>query len=131
VCCARDAAYLEWRYLRHPIHRYTPLALTADDELRGYAMTRLVADELWIDDWLVDGEAAGAALGALLVEWAHRSAAATTLQTRTGSVSTVPWSRLGFMRRSDSQSVFVTGAWERDARAHFGAGHFTPGDKDV
>ncbi len=133
LIASRAPAYLEWRYLRHPLYRYTLLVLTERGELRGYAMTRRDGGDLWVDDWLVSDERAGLALGQRLVERARRTNEAATLQTRTAdtSAATIPWGRLGFMKRSDTQHVFVAGRWQDEAATNAQAWRLTPGDKDV
>jgi hypothetical protein len=63
ACCAthwnasaiRDAAFLNWRFHEHPLHRYRVLALVTGETLRGYAVYRT-------------GRELGAGLG-LLVDW--------------------------------------------------------------
>jgi hypothetical protein len=105
LIASRAPAYLEWRYLRHPLYRYTLLVLTERGELRGYAMTRRDGGDLWVDDWLVSDERAGLALGQRLVEWARRTNEAATL-TRTAARAPRPF--LGSPRirqRSDAARV--------------------------
>jgi hypothetical protein len=130
---SRAPEYLEWRYLRHPIYRYTFLVLTGPGGTQGYAMTRQDGADIWVDDWLVKDEHAGAALGAALLAWVRRGSSAATLQTRTAdtTAATIPWKRLGFLRRSDTQAVFVAGAWRDQAAERAPAWLLTPGDKDV
>jgi len=41
VCVERSAAYLNWRYTRHPIHDYAMHAFTEDGETRGYLVVRV------------------------------------------------------------------------------------------
>lgn len=128
----RNRAYLAWRYLDHPLHRYEMLALYRQRNLCGYAFVRREDADLWVDDWLVASANDGVALGHKLIQWARADFGVATVQARVSSVdgATVPFRDLGFMSRPDSQSVFVAGAWSPKA-VPAAAWFFTAGDKDV
>ena len=51
----RDASYLNWRFLQHPVHTYHLLALYKDGKLRGYVVThkeKTTITKAMIIDWL-------------------------------------------------------------------------------
>lgn len=43
-----DAEFLNWRYLDHPLGQYTAFAVRDGNDLGGYAVLRIVADEAWL-----------------------------------------------------------------------------------
>ena len=132
MIAARDASHLEWRYLAHPLHRYELFELRAGTQLAGYAFTRRENADWWVDDWLASDAATAEVLGAQIVARAS-AAGINSVQTRTQArgLTSIPWRNLGFMQRSDTQAVFVAGAWAERAQASGNAAYFTPGDKDV
>lgn len=71
---ARNAAYLIWRYLEHPIFRYTILIVRdAAHTICGMAVTRLIAlpgniSQLRILDFLATNQSSGKALAASIAE---------------------------------------------------------------
>ena len=130
----RAPAYLRWRYFAHPLHRYRFFELREGAQLAGYAFARSEGEELWIDDWLALDVKNLDILGAKLLE-RERARGCVSIHTRTQAhgVASIPWRNLGFLSRSDTQAVFVTGRWAARAESHArnSAGYFTPGDKDV
>ncbi|KGP74532.1 GNAT family N-acetyltransferase [Pontibacillus yanchengensis] len=62
VHLVRDAAYLNWRYIKHPNHNYKMLALYERGELRGYIVFRVEPKEDrvfrngYIVDWLAEDD---------------------------------------------------------------------------
>jgi ribosomal protein S18 acetylase RimI-like enzyme len=54
----RDAAYLQWRYLEHPVRDYEALACMRGDELRGYCVFRIDGRRgLLVDLQVIPGDA--------------------------------------------------------------------------
>jgi hypothetical protein len=79
VAFVRDAAYLEWRYLRHPIYRYQIFAAFGRGGLLGWVVVAERAHQGLrlglIVDWLIDPAAAREATGPLLdaaLQWARQ-----------------------------------------------------------
>lgn len=50
-CVARDAAYLTWKYRRHPLHRYEWFAARSGRELRGLVVVRHSAESSVLVDY--------------------------------------------------------------------------------
>jgi GNAT superfamily N-acetyltransferase len=131
---SRAPAYLHWRYFAHPLHRYRFFELREGAQLAGYAFARSDGEALWIDDWLALDVKNLDILGAKLLE-RERARGCVSIHTRAQArgVASIPWRNLGFLSRSDTQAVFVTGRWAARAESHArnSDGYFTPGDKDV
>jgi L-malate glycosyltransferase len=133
LAISRSSEYLQWRYLRHPLHRYAYHELRRGPALAGYAFTRQEGGDLWVDDWLVAEPQAGDALGALLFAWAANQPGVLSVQSRTAHTRSpsIPWQRLGYLRRRDVQAVFIGGKWNVDGVTDPEDWCLTPGDKDV
>ena len=74
--CERERAWLDWRYVRHPEHRYRIAMAHKDGALTGYAVARAQdfqgARRLVVCDWCCEDPAEGA-LQAWLADVAHES----------------------------------------------------------
>jgi hypothetical protein len=70
VCVQRSAAYLNWRYLAHPLHRYECLTARREGTLRAYAMFTHTGEEATLVEWFGIEEAA--ILGGLIEEMVSR-----------------------------------------------------------
>jgi len=134
----RSAEYIGWRFASHPADRYEILIVKMGEETVGYGAVRTSGAQVWIDDVLAVDEAAGQAMGRHIVDWAMDNSAIEQIHVRCLNCVPpgVPWERLGFTGRSDSQSVFISTdtvtdqqGWQRSVRDS--RWYATAGDKDV
>jgi hypothetical protein len=136
LLAARSAQYLEWRYVRHPIHRYELLALRRGAETAGYTVLRTDGRIVWIEDAIAVDEASAAALALELIARAAATTDVVELHARYSStwLPGVPWQRFGFVRRPDRQPIFGVGAASTSdpgADLTHAALYAAGGDKDV
>ncbi|GEM_PF-5166757 len=135
VLAVRNRAYLTWRFAQHPLGSCRVVEIADAGRLKGYAVFHRQGDLAVVDDYLADSPDALVPLFAALFERVREAGGSTRLQVRTNRDArlALPWRRLGFLRRKDTQRVMVL-----DPHAAAGplvaAGyewHVTAGDKDV
>jgi hypothetical protein len=108
----RTAAFLNWRYVHCPLHRYSRLALFSDarrSDLLGYAVCVLQEDEqAAVIDLLADPRLAVDDLLAEVVRWARRRGAASVACELHGAPATeAALSRLKFKYRGETTSLAI------------------------
>lgn len=138
VLGVRSAAYLRWRYERHPVNRYEIFTLSRADELCGYVCYRMTDGMCIVDD--VFAASTGASVRELLRTFLghlrqQRTAHAVTVNVNQSYLE-IPWRGFGFSRRADFQRVLVANSGAIAGRrftdvAAAAAWHVTAGDKDV
>lgn len=135
VLAVRDAAYLRWRFVEHPLGSHRVFELIEGGELRGYVVFHHEEDLAVVDDYLVAQPEVVVPLFALFFERLGQDARTARIQVRTHRDArlALPWRRFGFVRRKDSQRVMLLDpAAPQTPLAHLAAEwHVTPADKDV
>lgn len=134
----RSAAYLRWRYERHPVNRYEIFTLMRADDLCGYVCFRMADGACLIDDIFAEsgGAVVSELLRAFLRHLREQQIATTVTVNINSSYLNIPWRRFGFSRRADFQHVLVapggTGSGDLLTSVSGKAGwHIAAGDKDV
>lgn len=133
----RNARYLRWRYQDHPTTRYRMLAVSEGDALCGYVMYRITHNLCQVDDAFCIYPARHGAhiVGQLLAHVRNNESVSTVSLGINRSFLDLPWGKFGFVRRSDYQSVMVSGSQPSAGGAWSGASgakwHLMAGDKDV
>ncbi len=126
----RDSAYLRWRYQTHPATRYDVTVARMNDEPVGWVVSHTIGDARWIDDFVISDASRALDIVRSYVENDSKGSGRSAIHTRSlGTMSQQAWSRNGFIRRGDTQSVMVGGTIlgrTRDTRWYL-----TAGDKDV
>lgn len=138
VLGVRSAAYLRWRYERHPVNRYEIFTLTRADDLCGYVCYRMSEGTCFIDDIFADtaGEVPNELLRRFLAHLRDQQIADTVTVNVNRSYLNIPWRGFGFSRRADFQRVLVApagadSAWIRASVSNAATWHIGAGDKDV
>lgn len=135
VLAVRTAAYLNWRFAEHPLGTHRAFELVEVGKLQGYLVFHHEDDLTVVDDYLVAQPETAVALFVLFFERLRQEARTARVQVRTNrdACLALPWRRLGFVQRKDSQRVMMLDPSAPDASvAHLaGEWHVTPGDKDV
>lgn len=137
VVGVRNARYLRWRYQDHPTMRYRMLTVSEGDALCGYVMYRITHNLCQVDDAFCIYPARHGAhiVGQLLAHVRSNESVSTVSLGTNRSFLDLPWGKFGFVRRSDYQSVMVSGSqlsgggvWSGSAGEKW---HLMAGDKDV
>ncbi|MFI5212927.1 MAG: GNAT family N-acetyltransferase [Gemmatimonadales bacterium] len=132
----RDRAYLDWRYIRNPLHRYAVLGHVTAGRLDGYAVYKQFERALDLVDLVVDGDAgvgadlaAGVAGRAVVLgleqvnAWLNLTHPLHPALEKLGFVNAGPVTYFGARVLSEA----VSAAEARDFRRWY----FTMGDSDV
>lgn len=136
IISVRNAAYLRWRFERHPLHRFQTFELARDAELCGYFTLHVESATAVVDDFCaLDRPSADVLLRQVLRELRRsRDSGRFALQVSQGFWPAMVWSRYGFFAREDRQSSAWTlsdGAPPVDPAVMEMAWHVTMADKDV
>lgn len=136
IVSVRSAAYLRWRFERHPLHRFETFELSSGAELRGYFTLRTEGGSAYVGDFCaLDLPSADALLRQVLRELRRRGGSGRiVLQISQGFWPAVAWGRYGFIARRDRQlSAWApaAGASREDPAATATTWHLTSADKDV
>lgn len=135
VLAVRNAAYLNWRFVGHPLGAHRIFELVEGGKLRGYVVFHHEEDLAVVDDYLAVQPETILPLFALMFDHLRHEARTARVQVRTNRDAglALPWRRLGFVQRKDSQRVMMLdpGAPEGSFAHLAGEWHVTPGDKDV
>lgn len=101
VVGVRDAAYLNWRYLRNPLWKHEILCARADDRLAGYAVLRHTHSETvtLVDLQGEDARVCTMLLSGLIQQAVACVAAALHVEVLEGSPTARMVATLGFIRR--------------------------------
>ena len=126
----RNAAYLDWRYFRHPMQRYVVSALNVDSELAGYVVWHDDSDGRWVDDFLINPNLSLSDVASTVLSAAKRDKSMRVHVRQFGKLDWTGWRSAGFMRRPDSQSVLL-GRHETATMLATLSNYFTAGDKDA
>lgn len=132
ICLSRrDAAYIRWRYRDHPHIEYDIEELVCGGNACGYLVSHSVGNSRWIDDFLVSDRSRAVTLCLEVVRAAEQEGACVDLQVRQlRNTSGLPWSRVGFIRRSDTQAA-LSGGRPISKSGVPAPWYLTAGDKDV
>lgn len=117
IAQVRDARYVDWRYIRHPLP-FRIYTARIDGVLRGYLVTLLIDQarprrekRLWIIDWLfapTDSTTVGRALlDAAMREATRNDVDIVGAQTSASTPLPLLWRRYGFMLRPLYKPVIV------------------------
>jgi hypothetical protein len=134
ACVARSADYLNWRYIRHPLHRHRLLTVRRDGGLLGYAVICEEGDEGHLVDVCNAGVPAvdWALLRAVLRRFASRRVATAHASLWQHSGLATRLRRLGFWQR-DRVPVVVfppSGSALGNGLADPQAWHLAHGDRE-
>lgn len=136
ILSVRNAAYLRWRFERHPLLRFQTFELASNTELRGYFTLHEEGGTSFVDDFCaLDLPSADMLLRQVLRELRRRrESGRIVLQVSQGFWPAMAWRRYGFFAREDRQlSAWVLPDVEPPGRAAAMemAWHIMMVDKDV
>jgi hypothetical protein len=139
VIAVRNAAYLTWRYARHPATRYELLEVTQRGQLRAYALISVHDRIVSVTDFVCANAIAARYLRfAVVARWAD-DVGIDAVQVRMTEPSWMTHefhTRSGFMRRKDQVPVLWNDGAANDAnplsnKLSAGDWFLTWGDKDI
>lgn len=135
IMAVRNSAYLNWRFVQHPIISHQVFEIARAGKLEGYLVFHRDGDRLAVDDYFAIRPGAVTSLLAAFLAWvrADRLAATVQIPCNGSDLFPVPWAQFGFSRRKDSQAVMLLDTQSAEASPLLQAEkfHVTAGDKDV
>jgi hypothetical protein len=131
----RDAAYLQWRFLRSPVRPYEMLVVRASGRIAGYLAFWIEDGVAHVADWLVGIDTAWGPLFAEFIrEMRRRELRSISVITLESHPDLARLRRFGFFRRPDASTAVVYAperAPARDRIVDASAWYMTVGDRDV
>ena len=133
----RNQAYLRWRYLEHPLIKYSFFTLkNSTNELLGYIVFHIKGDTVYISDLLCgNGHALYAYLLFYFLQFVRnaKQVSKVTIGISKNDLCTFPLRWFGFFNRSDHQEVMISFEKSGQDNILFNKNKWflTAGDKDT